>query len=169
MPSPTVAGQPAFVVHEHHASRLHYDVRLEIKGALVSWAVPKGPSMNPADKRLAVMVDDHPIEYFGFEGIIPEGSYGAGPVVVWDHGTFETVEEDDPVAQLKKGRFAFVLKGKKLKGRFALARFARGGDKNWLLMKTKDAHADPKWALKSDLTPQRLKKLAVTVPPCETS
>ena len=159
-----------FVVHEHKASRLHYDFRLELAGVLKSWAVPKGPSMNPADKRLAVMVPDHPVEYIDFEGVIPPGQYGAGPVVVWDHGTYEMDEPGDPEAQLKSGKLAFVLKGKKLWGAFALARFARGkSGKEWLLMKKKDTHADPSWALESDLTPARLKALPVRTPPCETA
>ena len=164
------AGAGRFVVHEHKASRLHYDFRLETGGVLKSWAVPKGPSMNPADKRLAVMVEDHPLEYFDFEGVIPKGSYGAGPVVVWDHGTYEVVEAGDPEAQLKSGKFAFILKGQKLKGGFALARFARSQTgKEWLLMKKKDGHADPSWTLKSELTPQRLKSLNVKVPPCDSA
>ncbi len=159
-----------FVVHEHKATRLHYDFRLEMGGVLKSWAVPKGPSMNPADKRLAVMVAEHPVEYIDYEGIIPEGSYGAGPVVVWDEGTYEAAETGEPESQLEAGKFAFILNGKKLKGAFALARFARGETgKEWLLMKKKDEHADPSWTLKSDLTPQRLKRLAVKTPPCETS
>lgn len=157
-----------FVVHEHKATRLHYDFRLELGGVLKSWAVPKGPSMNPADKRLAVMVEDHPVEYIDFEGIIPEGSYGAGPVIVWDEGTYEPNEPGEPAAQLGSGRFAFTLQGKKLQGGFALARLARGGTgKEWLLMKKKDAHANPSWRLESDLTPQRLKRLAVKAPSCE--
>ncbi len=159
-----------FVVHEHKATRLHYDFRLEMGGVLKSWAIPKGPSMNPADKRLAVMVADHPAEYIDFEGIIPEGSYGAGPVVVWDHGTYEPTETGASESQLQAGKFAFILNGKKLKGAFALARFARGETgKEWLLMKKKDEYADPSWTLKSDLTPQRLKGLVVKIPPCETS
>ena len=159
-----------FVVHEHKASRLHYDFRLEIGGVLKSWAIPKGPSMNPADKRLAVMVPDHPVEYIDFEGIIPEGSYGAGPVVVWDHGTYEAIEAGEQAAQLEVGKLVFTLKGKKLRGSFTLARFARGETgKEWLLMKRKDEYADPSWTLKSDLTPQRLKRLVVKTPPCETS
>lgn len=159
-----------FVVHEHKATRLHYDFRLEMGGVLKSWAVPKGPSMNPAEKRLAVMVEDHPVDYIDFEGIIPEKSYGAGFVVVWDHGTYEATEPGDPEAQLRSGKFAFTLNGMKLKGGFALARLVKGQTgKEWLLMKKKDEHADPIFTLKSELTPERLKTLAVKVPPCETS
>lgn len=163
-------GARRFVVHEHKATRLHYDFRLEMGDVLKSWAVPKGPSMNPADKRLAVMVDDHPLEYVDFEGIIPEGHYGAGPVVVWDHGTWEPIEARDPEAQLRAGKVGFTLRGAKLKGGFALARFTRGQTgKEWLLMKKNDEHADPAWTLKTDLTPARLKRLTVRTPPCETS
>jgi len=159
-----------FVVHEHKATRLHYDFRLEMGGVLKSWAIPKGPSLNPADKRLAVMVEDHPVEYIDFEGIIPDGSYGAGAVVVWDHGTYEPSDAGNPETQLRSGKFAFILKGKKLKGAFALARFARGQTgKEWLLMKKKDEYADPSWTLKSELTPQRLTTLRVKSPPCNTS
>jgi bifunctional non-homologous end joining protein LigD len=143
---------------------------LEIDGVLKSWAIPKGPSLNPADKRLAVMVDDHPVEYVDFEGVIPEGSYGAGPVVVWDHGTFEPVDPGDPGAQLRAGKLAFVLHGRKLKGAWALTRFARGRTgQEWLLIKKRDAWADPSWRLQTELTPRRRRALPVRTPPCETS
>jgi DNA ligase D-like protein (predicted 3'-phosphoesterase) len=139
-------------------------------GVLKSWAIPKGPSMNPADKRLAVMVPDHPVEYGDFEGIIPEGSYGAGPVVVWDSGSYEPIDPGDPVTQLETGKFAFTLHGRKLKGAFVLTRLARGETgKEWLLIKQKDAHADPSWKLQTELTPQRLEQLAEKIPPCETA
>jgi bifunctional non-homologous end joining protein LigD len=149
-----------FVIHEHAAAHLHYDVRLEVDGVLKSWAVPKGPSMNPAEKRLAVQVDDHPLEYGGFEGIIPEGRYGAGEVVVWDSGTFTPL--DDPQAGLAKGRLAFRLRGKRLKGEFALVRMKRGKTgREWLLMKKDDAFADASWTLTTALTPAKRRSLAV--------
>jgi bifunctional non-homologous end joining protein LigD len=159
-----------FVVHEHKATRLHYDFRLEINGVLKSWAVPKGPSLNPADKRLAVMVPDHPLEYADFEGIIPEGRYGAGPVVIWDEGEFLPLDTDDPAEALARGKLSFELKGKKLKGAFALARMKvpRSTGKEWLLMKKNDGHAKVDFELKTALTPSKLKTLKERVPPCET-
>jgi DNA ligase D-like protein (predicted 3'-phosphoesterase) len=160
-----------FVVHEHQATRLHYDFRLEIGGVLKSWAIPKGPSLNPADKRLAVMVPDHPLEYVDFEGIIPEGHYGAGPVVVWDAGEFIPLDTDDPEKSLKAGKLSFELKGKKLKGAFALAQMKglpKGTGKEWLLMKKNDKTAKADFILKTELTSAKLKNLKERVPPCET-
>src|SRR5512135_320758 len=107
---------PLFVVHEHHAKRLHFDLRLEMEGVLKSWAVPKGPSMNPVEKRLAVMVDDHSLDYAGFEGTIPEGEYGAGEVRIWDNGTY-----DLKGGSVVDGRLEVVFKGRKLGGAFVLA------------------------------------------------
>lgn len=157
-----------FVVHEHKATRLHYDFRLEMGDVLKSWAIPKGPSMDPAERRLAVMVADHPLVYADFEGIIPEGSYGAGPVVVWDSGTYVPLE-GDPIQGTKTGKLAFALQGKRLKGAFALVLMkGRGTGKEWLLMKKKDAHAVPHWRLETALTPRKLKSLKVKIPPCET-
>ena len=157
-----------FVVHEHHSTRLHFDFRLEIAGVLKSWAIPKGPSMNPAEKRLAVMVEDHSLEYIDFEGIIPEGHYGAGPVLIWDSGEFQP--EGDLESGLKKGRLSFTLTGKKLKGSFSLILMkGRGSGKEWLLIKRKDAFAKGDWKIKEDLTPTRKKKLVEKIPPCETS
>lgn len=134
-----------FVVQKHRASHLHYDFRLEMEGVLKSWAVPKGPSLDPAQKRLAMMVEDHPVSYFHFEGIIPPGNYGAGTVQVWDTGAWEPAGDADASAMLKKGDLKFVLKGKKLKGEFVLARMrsrrpgSRGNE--WLLIKKKDQYA----------------------------
>lgn len=163
-----MASQPSFIVQEHHASRLHYDFRLEIGGVLVSWAVPKGPSMNPADKRLAVRVDDHPLEYGAFEGVIPAGRYGAGPVVIWDHGTVRPME-GELAAGLKAGSLKFALEGRQLKGAFALVRMKgpRTTGKEWLLMKKADEHADPAFRPVSALTPTKRRRLAETVPPCD--
>lgn len=134
-----------FVVHEHHASRLHFDLRLEMDRVLKSWAVPKGPSMNPAKKRLAVMVEDHPLEYIGFRGEIAEGNYGAGKVEIWDSGTYEVKD-----GSLEKGKLVFEMMGAKLKGFFSLVRF-RGDQKQWLLIKGQDAYADPNWKLEQVL------------------
>ncbi len=125
-----------FVVHEHHARHLHFDFRLEMDGVLKSWAVPKCPSMNPSEKRLAIMVDDHPIEYGSFEGIIPEGRYGAGAVIIWDRGNYKMLGGD-----IGSGRLEFELSGKKLKGAFVLAKMKGKDDKKWLLIKRKDEHA----------------------------
>ena len=160
-----------FVVHEHRSKRLHYDFRLEIGGVLKSWAVPKGPSLSPADKRLAVMVPDHPLVYIDFEAIIPEGNYGAGPVVVWDTGEFIPQDTNDPEESLRNGKLSFELRGSKLKGAFALAQMKhlpRSTGKEWLLMKKKDAHATEHYEVKTELTPARLTKLKEQVPPCET-
>jgi bifunctional non-homologous end joining protein LigD len=157
-----------FVVHEHHASHLHYDFRLEIAGVLKSWAIPKGPSMNPTEKRLAVMVEDHPLEYGDFEGIIPEGHYGAGPVLIWDSGEFKP--EGDLENSLAKGKLVFTLNGKKLKGSFSLVLMkGRGSGNDWLLIKGKDSFVKEDWKIKEELTPIRKKKLEEKVPPCETS
>jgi bifunctional non-homologous end joining protein LigD len=157
-----------FVIHEHHATRLHYDFRLEIAGVLKSWAIPKGPSMNPADKRLAVMVEDHLLEYGDFEGIIPQGLYGAGAVLLWDSGEFET--EGDPEVGLNLGKLRFILNGKKLKGSFSLVLMkGRGTGKDWLLIKGQDTYARRDWVIKEELTPAKKRRLKEKTPPCETS
>src|SRR5436309_2900014 len=114
------ARRPSFVVQKHAARQLHYDFRLELDGVLVSWAVPKGPSLNPADKRLAMHVEDHPLEYAGFEGVIPEGEYGGGTVMLWDQGVW--IPRGDPVIGYRDGHLKFTLEGKKLKGSWALVR-----------------------------------------------
>jgi len=141
------AWQSRFVVQKHNATRLHYDFRLELGGALKSWAVPKGPSMNPVDKRLAVMVEDHPISYIHFEGIIPKGNYGAGTVKVWDKGNFMPINErSEPISErqalknLSAGELKILINGKRLKGEFVLVRL-KADDKNWLLIKHRDEYA----------------------------
>ncbi|MDO8954479.1 MAG: DNA polymerase ligase N-terminal domain-containing protein [Gammaproteobacteria bacterium] len=127
-----------FIIQKHAASHLHYDFRLELDGVLKSWAVPKGPSYNPHQKRLAVEVEDHPIEYASFEGSIPQGQYGGGTVMLWDQGSW--VPENDPVEGYKKGLLKFELQGQKLKGHWSLVRFKQdpGKKPNWLLIKSHD-------------------------------
>jgi bifunctional non-homologous end joining protein LigD len=138
--SPDPAGQNRFVVQKHWATRLHYDFRLEMDGVLVSWAIPKGPTLNPAERRLAAHVEDHPVSYYDFEGTIPKGEYGGGTVMIWDWGTFE-LEESTPAESLKRGEVKFRLNGVRLRGRYALVRTR--SDKDWLLIKKKDEAADP--------------------------
>ena len=140
-----------FVIHEHHASRLHFDLRLEISGVLKSWAVPKGVSMNPADKRLAVEVPDHSLGYIDYEGRIAEGSYGAGEVRIWDKGEFEAENSEK---QLKNGKLVFTFYGEKLKGEFTLVKMANQ-EKNWLIIKAKDNFADKNWKLETVLKPKK--------------
>jgi bifunctional non-homologous end joining protein LigD len=153
-----------FVVQRHDASRLHYDFRLELGGVLKSWAVPKGPSMNPADKRLAVQVEDHPVSYIHFEGVIPEGNYGAGTVAVWDKGIFFAVNENleklterQAVKALENGELKFFLRGDKLEGGFVLVKMKTAGEKNWLLIKHKD-----EWAVNKKYDSENITKASLS-------
>jgi DNA ligase D-like protein (predicted 3'-phosphoesterase) len=140
-------GHPIFVIQKHDASSLHYDFRLEADGVLKSWAVPKGPSTDPRDKRLAMPTEDHPMDYADFEGVIPEGEYGAGTVLVWDTGTWRNLTFRDgkqvPVQRaLDEGHLRFELEGSKLRGPYALTRIGRGGRERWLLVKMEGEGAD---------------------------
>jgi len=154
-----------FVVHEHHASRLHFDFRLELEGVLKSWAVPKGPSMNPAEKRLAVEVEDHALEYIDFEGMIPQGNYGAGAVVIWDEGEYELLAAGEK-------KISFLLHGRILQGGFTLSRLkprGKGPTNDWLLIKKNDEHAKRDWHLELALTEAKKRQLNERTPPWETS
>ncbi|MCX7770935.1 MAG: 3'-phosphoesterase [Proteobacteria bacterium] len=152
---------PIFVIHEHHAKHLHFDLRLEIDGVLKSFALPKGPSMNPKDKRLAIMVDDHPISYADFEGIIPEGFYGAGYVVIWDRGVFSVQKGD-----LKAGLLEINFNGNILKGMFILKKLPKN-DKSWLFFKKNDKFSNPDFELNLALTEDKKKTLKKKVPECQ--
>lgn len=139
--------QPMFVIQKHDARNLHYDLRLEVDGVLASWAVPKGPSTDPKVKRLAIHVEDHPIDYAHFEGVIPEGMYGAGTVLVWDTGPYRNLmaEKDDPLSMeeaIEKGHVEVWLEGEKLKGGYALVKMKGRGENQWLLVKMADDEAD---------------------------
>ena len=159
-----------FVVQKHSASHLHYDFRLEIGGVLVSWAVPKGPSMNPRQKRLALKTEDHPLEYATFEGVIPEGEYGAGVVMVWDKGGYRPQHDESIEAQLASGTIDIVLSGVKLRGGFSLIQTASRARKiredAWLLIKQKDEFAVSLWNIdevrfdRSVITGRTLKEIA---------
>lgn len=139
---------PVFVIQEHDATRRHWDFRLEAGGVLKSWAVPRGPSTDPREKRLAVPTEDHPLDYAGFEGVIPEDAYGAGAVIVWDRGPYRNLAEDDegrpvPVErQIADGHVTVWLEGEKLTGGYGLTRIAGGDDEKWLLVKMRDEGAD---------------------------
>jgi bifunctional non-homologous end joining protein LigD len=157
------------VVQKHDASRLHYDFRLAINGVLVSWAVPKGPSMNPAERHLAIRTEDHPLEYADFEGVIPGGQYGAGTVMVWDRGTYDPQNDSPPEKQLVQGKIEVVLHGTKLRGGFALIRTRSSinsrNKEGWLLIKERDEYTDPSWSVedprfdRSALTGRSLKEI----------
>ena len=165
-----LATENVFVVQKHAATRLHYDFRLALDGTLKSWAVPKGPSLNTSDKRLAVQTEDHPLEYGGFEGKIPEGSYGAGTVMVWDRGSFLVEGSLDAEAQLKKGDLKFILNGEKLRGSFVLVKLKHSEKGNeWLLIKHKDAAEDPAYEIDahdgSILTGRTIDEISQELPP----
>lgn len=155
-----------FVIQKHAASHLHYDFRLEIDGVLVSWAVPKGPSTDPSEKRLAVMTEDHPMDYAGFEGVIPEGNYGAGTVMVWDIGTYSNAKEEYNISMekaLQEGKIEVELHGKKMKGKYVLIRTHLHDDKkNWLFFKMQDDEKVPsiKNKEKSALTDRTMTQIA---------
>jgi bifunctional non-homologous end joining protein LigD len=171
-PEPSAPAAPAgnfFCVQRHHATRLHYDFRLEINGALASWAVPKGPTLNPAEKRLAMHVEDHPLDYGNFEGNIPAGNYGAGSVMLWDRGTYELLGDLPAKGQMERGDFKFRLRGQKLKGEFAIVLMKnRGKGNEWLLLKKKDEFADPAWDIddhsRSVLTGRMQEEIARDMP-----
>ena len=150
----------SFVIQKHAARRLHYDFRLELDGVLLSWAVPKGPSLDPADKRLAMQTEDHPVEYGSFEGVIPKGEYGGGTVLLWDRGTWEPI--GDPREGRRKGKLEFLLHGEKLRGSWTLVRIrgrdARESGKTWLLMKHRDDEVRP--AAQYDITEDRPESVA---------
>jgi DNA ligase D-like protein (predicted 3'-phosphoesterase) len=140
-------GAPRFVIQQHDATSMHWDFRLEAAGVLKSWAVPKGPSTDPREKRLAMPTEDHPLEYATFEGVIPEGEYGAGPVIVWDAGTYRNLTEKNgqeiPAEDaVSAGHVKVFLEGHKLRGGYALTRIGRGKKPRWILVKLKDEHAD---------------------------
>ena len=158
---------PLFVVQEHHAKRLHWDFRLEINGVLKSWAVPKGPSLDPAQKRLAIQVPDHEIEHANYEGIIPEGTYGAGPVLIWDQGSFAVIDDESPASGLERGNLKFELYGRRLRGTFALVKLrGPGREKAWLLIKKDDRHAHKGWKTPVLLTAARMRGLKENMPAC---
>ncbi len=142
-------GEPIFVIQKHDATNLHYDFRIEIDGTLKSWSVPKGPSTDPSEKKMAIPTEDHPLEYADFEGVIPEDEYGGGTVMIWDKGTFENIKEDDKGKQIplkksfEKGTIEIYLKGEKLQGGYALIEMKSGNmEGNWLLIKMDDDKAD---------------------------
>jgi DNA ligase D-like protein (predicted 3'-phosphoesterase) len=134
--------RPAFVVQQHSATSMHYDFRLEAGGVLKSWAIPKGPSTNPADKVLAMPTEDHPLDYAGFEGVIPEGNYGAGPVIIWDAGTYRNLGDVPVEEAIEGGHVSVWLEGQKLTGGYALTRIRKKKSEAWLLVKMKDERAD---------------------------
>lgn len=155
----------AFVVQKHRASHLHYDLRLELDGSLKSWAVPKGPSLDPKQKRLAMRVEDHPLSYRNFEGSIPKGNYGAGEVIVWDRGTYRCAEasgEDAVRRQMRKGVLKIVLRGNKLKGGFALVRL--GKPRRWLLIKSNDGYATLRDVTRDDRSVKTHRRLPDAAP-----
>ena len=142
-------GCPVFVIQKHQASSLHYDFRIEVDGVLKSWAVPKGPSTDPSVKRLAILTEDHPLGYADFEGVIPEGEYGGGTMIIWDRGTYRNLKEEDQKgvvpsleAQIEDGHVTIWLEGQKLQGGYALIRTGKGKKARWLLIKMDDDGAD---------------------------